>query len=277
MKKKAKSFDGVNIHYDIIKKSDFFIVFLHGLEEDLNVWEGEIRFLNSKNISTLAVDLRGHGLSDKPKSVNDYSLDCSAKDIYEILIREKIKKFVIAGYCYGGLVAIRFHKLFPKLAKGYIFISTDYRLPKKYDFIAKNKKFNELLKFINDKMLKQRSAKSNYFTKKDYDREKGMGAFNIIRLYHDLHKTSIKTFIFSLEQMNHRVDLNILRSIKQPTLIVYGKNDEIVDKSDEEKMHKLIKKSHLDIIPDSGHMIAINNVKEINNELYSFITSINRK
>ena len=77
--------------------------------------------------------------------------------------------------------------------------------------------------------------------------------------------------------MNQRTDLNILRSIKQPTLIVYGKNDEIVDKSNEEKMHKLIKNSQLDTIIDAGHMIVINNVEEINKEIYSFVSKLKRQ
>ena len=109
MQKKIESFDGIRINYSISRVSDFFLIFIHGAGGDLNAWKEQEHFFHKNGLSTIAIDLRGHGLSDRPNSVRSYRLECFAKDIHQIIVKEKIKKFVMIGHCFGGMVTISFH------------------------------------------------------------------------------------------------------------------------------------------------------------------------
>ena len=136
MQKKITSFDGTQINYSLSKNSenDAYLVFLHGLGGDLTAWKKELNFFKSKGISTLAVDLRGHGKSDRPDLLDKYKLEYFARDVKTIIDHEKIKKLIIVGHCFGGVVTIMFHKLFPNLAKSYILVDTTYKAPDKLEY-----------------------------------------------------------------------------------------------------------------------------------------------
>ena len=53
-------------------------------------WRNERVFLHKKGISTIAVDLRGHGKSGRPKLLGDYNIEKFAGDIHSIIKKEKI-------------------------------------------------------------------------------------------------------------------------------------------------------------------------------------------
>src|SRR3989344_2413697 len=99
MQKKVESFDRININYSINRVSKKFLIFLHGIGGDLTVWKKYVKFFNKKGFSTIAVDFRGHGISDKANKKIDYSVENSAKDIFQIIKKEKIKHFVFIGHC----------------------------------------------------------------------------------------------------------------------------------------------------------------------------------
>src|SRR3989344_1665595 len=122
MQKKIKSFDGVKINYEVSGKNENCLVFLHGLGGDLNAWKNERKFFKKKNISTIAIDLRGHGKSERPKSYESYGLDKFAMDVYFVLKKKRKKKFILVWHCFGGIVSMNFYCLFPKMAGGYGFI-----------------------------------------------------------------------------------------------------------------------------------------------------------
>ena len=43
-----KSFDGTKIYYKVKKKSDLFLVFVHGWANDCTVWKKEIGFFQKQ-------------------------------------------------------------------------------------------------------------------------------------------------------------------------------------------------------------------------------------
>ncbi len=58
----------MKINYKIHKnKNDLYLVFLHGLGGNLYAWNEIRTIMHKKNYSTLAIDLRGHGESFRPK------------------------------------------------------------------------------------------------------------------------------------------------------------------------------------------------------------------
>ena len=99
---------GVKIHYIVEGKGEP-VVLIHGLYSSAAVnWQmpGIISLL-SKDYQVIALDMPGHGESDKPENPDAYGLQM-VEDVVQLLDHLKVKKAHIVGYSMGGMVAVKF-------------------------------------------------------------------------------------------------------------------------------------------------------------------------
>jgi pimeloyl-ACP methyl ester carboxylesterase len=269
MHKKITSFDGTCINYDICreKNKNNFLVFIHGVGSNLKAWKKIRLFFHELKIPTIAIDLRGHGKSSKPKILEDYDLKNFARDIKEVLKEEHISDPIIIGHSMGGMVTLTFQGLYPNFAKKYIIISSSYKTPRKLRFILK--KFSSLINFLNKKLelvnppITERYGNNNpFFSPKD---------IHLGRIFNDMRKTSFKSWLFSLENINRFNEAGILKTIKKPVLILSGGEDNIISVNNSRRLHKLIEKSELKVFPKENHIMIFTNPKRISEEILSFI------
>ena len=61
----------------------------------------------SRNYQVIAIDMPGHGESDKPETETAYGT-AMVEDIVKLLDHLKIKKTHIVGYSMGGMIAMKF-------------------------------------------------------------------------------------------------------------------------------------------------------------------------
>ena len=106
----AQSFNanGVRLHY-IVEGKGQPVVLVHGLNASIRTnWQmpGIIRML-SKNYQVIALDMPGHGESDKPTSEAAYGAEM-VEDVVRLLDHLNIKRAHIVGYSMGGMIAMKF-------------------------------------------------------------------------------------------------------------------------------------------------------------------------
>jgi len=78
-------------------------VFIHGFGGQAEQWQYQLQKFSLEN-RVIALDLRGHGLSDKPSS--GYDMPQLVNDLETALTLLKVKgKFVLVGHSYGGAIA----------------------------------------------------------------------------------------------------------------------------------------------------------------------------
>ena len=82
------------------------VVFIHSSGGNTTHWSAQLEHLR-KTRRAIALDLRGHGLSQPPKD-GDYRLVSQAGDIDAVVNKAGIKKFVLVGHSMGGSVAIAY-------------------------------------------------------------------------------------------------------------------------------------------------------------------------
>lgn len=98
---------GEKIHYLVAGKGEP-VVLIHGLHSSAEVnWKntGVIKELAADH-QVIALDLLGHGLSDKPQDEAAYGLQV-VEDIVLLLDHLQIKQAHIVGYSLGGIVAVK--------------------------------------------------------------------------------------------------------------------------------------------------------------------------
>lgn len=247
------------INYEVVRKSDMFLVFLHGLGGDLNLWDREKRFFQKKGYSTLAIDLRAHGLSQRPENIEQYPLERFAHDLNEVLIKEKINNCVLIGHCFGGAVLITYQEIFPKIGKAYILIDTTDKSIKKMKMFKKTSPLSKLINLT----LRPFGVRKNGLYHVDYHKHIGTGDWNVRRIFNDMRSVSFKAYMFTFQNFAEYDKADVLKKFKKPTLIIHGEEDSVFDMTVAKRMNSEIKNSKLKAISKANHQVVLNNSDEL--------------
>ncbi|WP_338861659.1 alpha/beta hydrolase (plasmid) [Mycetohabitans rhizoxinica] len=82
------------------------ILFIHGLRQSRLSWEKQFADPALRHFRMVGFDLRGHGDSDKPVSLEAYSeADRWADDVAAVIAGAKLRRPVLVGWSLGGFVA----------------------------------------------------------------------------------------------------------------------------------------------------------------------------
>jgi pimeloyl-ACP methyl ester carboxylesterase len=101
--------DGVQIHY-AVGGSGPAVVLLHGISADGEMnweWTGVAPALREAGFTTIVVDQRGHGRSDKPHDPVSYDDDRFARDVSTVLDDLSLSRCGLVGYSMGAHMALR--------------------------------------------------------------------------------------------------------------------------------------------------------------------------
>lgn len=87
------------------------VVLVPGFGMTHQAWDRQVRVLAEAGHRVVAIDQRGHGLSDKP--MDGYDVDRLAQDLVAVLDELEIAECAIVGWSFGGQVAFRATALAP--------------------------------------------------------------------------------------------------------------------------------------------------------------------
>jgi len=108
--------DGIRIAYERVGQGPA-VLLVHGFASSKEQnWKstGWYGSLAEAGFSVLAIDNRGHGESDKPHDPLFYSHDRMAEDVATVMDAAGLKSAPYVGYSMGGLIGLRFLRLFPQ-------------------------------------------------------------------------------------------------------------------------------------------------------------------
>lgn len=124
----------IDIHPD---QPQHTLVFIHGFGGKAIQWNYQLQEFALKN-RVIALDTRGHGLSEKPNS--KYTMDELTSDIETALDSLEVdQKIVLIGHSFGGAIASEYASRFPERVERLVLIATtgEFRLNPIYRFLLK--------------------------------------------------------------------------------------------------------------------------------------------
>jgi pimeloyl-ACP methyl ester carboxylesterase len=108
---KYATLNGAKIHYKSYGQGSDAFVLVHGWSSNLEAWGYQIPDL-AKRGRVVAIDLPGHGQSDKPQLA--YTMDHFAAAIDAVMKDAKVERGIILGHSMGTPVARQFYRKYPK-------------------------------------------------------------------------------------------------------------------------------------------------------------------
>jgi len=112
---------GINVHY-LEAGEGPAVLLVHGLATSMVTWYCNIDALVSSGYRVLALDLPGHGDSDKPKDLN-YDPASAAELIRQFLVELKLDRISLVGNSAGGLVVGLFALAHPQQVEKLVLIA----------------------------------------------------------------------------------------------------------------------------------------------------------
>ncbi|HKV34726.1 MAG TPA: alpha/beta hydrolase [Pyrinomonadaceae bacterium] len=121
---KYAKLDTTRIHYVSEGKGKDAVVLVHGWGCNLTLWRDQIAEL-SKRARVIAVDLPGHGLSDKPET--KYDMDLFAAAIDAVMKDAGVEHAVLVGHSMGTPVVRQFYRKYPQKTSAIVIVDGGLR------------------------------------------------------------------------------------------------------------------------------------------------------
>lgn len=232
-------------------------VLLHGLSANHTTWLRLADDLHKAECNTLAVDLRGHGDSDKSKIWSNYALPQFTEDLRLIVEEEKLEKVFLAGYSFGGFVALDYARTYPEKTLGMVLVSTELGNPLIYRHLNFLTPLGYAVLWLLAILLKWQKRKEYIY----YRHGASRGYWHSVWI--GLNTMPLTVNLWLLMQYAH-IDLRgKLGGIKVPAVIVRGKQDPFVTQQEAEDMCKMIAGSRLIVSEKLGHFVASRSQDEV--------------
>ena len=250
--------NGINVHYrDEGNSNDSIpIVLIHGTGSSLHaydIWSDNLK----KNNRIIRMDLPAFGLTG-PFLSRDYSIYNYTTFLKEFLDSINIRQCILVGNSLGGEIAWRFAVQEPVIARklilidagGYPVISNSIPIAFK---LVKIPILNKILTYITPRFIIRSSIENVYF-------DKSRVSDSLVSRYFDLtlrkgnREAIIKRLEVSTSLTNSIKTYNSVRKIKQPTLIIWGSNDQLIPVKNAYKFKNDITNSKLIVLQRTGHV-----------------------
>jgi len=249
---------GARIHYVDVGAGPT-VILLHGLADDVGVWGSVMPALAAKH-RVIALDQVGFGRSDKP--LLNYRVSTFVDFLDGFLNELKIKRASLVGNSLGGWVAADFALKHPDRIERLVLSDAAG-----YAALAKT--------------MDPRALNALHLASREDIRYLGPLTFRDKRFYEDVdlafkqRVTAGDSYTVSqlLDSMIRGEDVldNRLAVIKQPTLVLWGREDKLIPLSFGERFHKEIAGSRLRVIDNCGHMPHVECPEKFNDALLQFL------
>jgi pimeloyl-ACP methyl ester carboxylesterase len=109
---------GVELYVEVYvgARASVPFVLVHGLASNARLWDGVAEHLHAAGHTVVAIDQRGHGLSDAPDS--GYDLDTAVADLLTLIGTLELDRPVLAGQSWGGNVVLELGWRRPDAVRG---------------------------------------------------------------------------------------------------------------------------------------------------------------
>jgi 3-oxoadipate enol-lactonase len=237
------------------------LVLIHSLALDGSIWDGVARELAGQ-VELLTYDCRGHGQSERV--AGPFTTDLFASDLAELLDYLNWPSAAVAGCSMGGCVALAFAGLNPSRtsALGLIDTTAWYGENAQKDWrdraaAARSKGFHGMIEFQLKRWFSERFRTAHPELVKQ---------LSDVFLANDL-----ECYAASCKLLGDADLRPILGSLRVPTAVIVGENDDATPPAMAEHLNKTIRGSTLNVLPGGRHLTPVEFPAQVASQLLSLL------
>ena len=236
------------------------IVFLHAYVDSW-FWFSRVLPLLSPEYHAFAPDQRGHGDSDRPECC--YTVDDFAADVDAFMDAVGVDEASLVGHSSGGLIAQRAALDYPNRVSRLVLIGSPITLVN-----------NEALVELGEEMLALEDPIPPEFVRE----------FVESTIYHPVPEEFLARAVSECLKVPARVwrdywkgvlltadDTARLGEIDAPTLILWGEQDTLLPREEQEQRAAAIPDATLRVYPDTGHAVAGERPERVARDMEEFM------
>lgn len=227
------------------------LVLLHGTSSSLLTWDACTQEW-AKDNRVIRMDLPAFGITG-PHPQDDYSVDAYVTFLHEFLKAKGIRKCIVVGNSLGGLIAYTYTFRYPSQVDKLILIdAAGYpKVGGKGNLaftLGKVPVLNKVLTIITPLSLVRRSIEDVYGDKSKVTDE-------LVMLYRDMAcRTGNRQALLQRLKFDQLGDTTLLPRIQQPTLIIWGDQDQLIPVANAYKFQRDLPNNQLVILKGQGHV-----------------------
>jgi non-heme chloroperoxidase len=246
------------------------ILFIHGFSQCWIAWRRQLNSDLADDYRLVAMDLRGHGLSDKPREdYNDSKL--WADDVNAVIQALSLEHPILCGWSYGPLAILDYIRYFGEDAIGGIqFVGAITRLGSDDPLSLLAPAILRLVPgfFATDVEESVRSLKS--LVPMLFAQELSVEDQYLMLGYNMAVPPYVRQALFSRSLDND----DLLRNIRKPVLITHGAEDAVVKPAAADRHKASIAHAQVHIMVNAGHAPFWDDAATFNRRLREFAESL---
>jgi abhydrolase domain-containing protein 6 len=238
------------VYLDNKNKSDKTIVLIHGFGLNKDFW-GSLPKEFSKDYRLVIPDMPGFGESEYLKDA-DYTLPKQTERLAQFINALNLKNITLAGCSMGGAITTLYALNFSENLKNIILIGAFGAATEDSDFDKQIESGNNPMFYTTPEGFDNMSTYSLYKPMQMPKQFKKLFADDYAKKSVTYRKIFDQMFISGKDFL-----IKELTKIKVPALIIWGKNERMINLSAGENFHKGLKNSRLVIIDKASHLVYI--------------------
>jgi len=244
------------------------IIFLHGLSSSHLAWAKQYGSQLADEFRLICLDLRGHGMSEKPSSSDAYT-DASlwAEDIAAVIATLKLKNPILVGWSYGGYVVNDYLAKYGDQNIGglhYVSAGVLLNVPKADNTFGTG--FTGNIGGLLSDNLEDNINSLRPFLRAMFAEQPKQDDFEAMLAWHMVVPPAVR-----LGLVSRSIDRDeTLRGLTVPTLVAQGEKDDMVLSAHTAHLLSCISHAQSSVYANVGHAIPIESPERFNRELTEF-------
>lgn len=257
----------------VIERGDFAappVLMIHGWGCSAYIFRHNLPAVAGAGFRAIAIDLKGHGLSDKPWRAGEYTIDSLIDHVEEILDALDLEQPALAGHSLGGSLIYHFASRHPLRARCLALLSpvglTGVPLMGLYRFLTPS--------FLTPVMRRVKPTPVVRVALRRVYGKRGRPTRRDLEEY--LAPAQFPGYAPAVRELLHNYDWRAARNrplsaVKLPALGMWGSLDHLMPKDGMAIWASLIPGIELREIGDAGHVIAEETPEEVNQGLLALL------
>ena len=246
------------------------VVLIHGWGCSVYVFRRNMPALADGGFRVIAVDLKGHGLSDKPVASDEYTIDSLVEHLLDILDALRLERPALAGHSLGGSLIYHFASRYPERARCLGLLSPVglNGVPLMWLYRGLTPKLlTPILRQIRPRVIVRLALRRVYgrrahFTPRDVEEF--------------LAPSQFPEYALAMRELLHNYDWTAakhrrLTPVDVPAIGLWGALDHMMPDDGMGIYAPLLPQIVLRVIPDAGHVIAEETPEEVNAALLALV------